>query len=60
MPAADQSFADAVQRAGNVVFGEGVTKARAGKNGQPPFALEGTNVYRAVARRSPPGSGTCR
>ena len=32
------------QRAGNVVFGEGVTKARAGKNGQPPFALEGTNV----------------
>ena len=38
-----------MQRAGNVVFGEGVTKARAGKNGQPPFALEGTNVYAPFA-----------
>ena len=41
----DQLFADAIQRAGNVVLGEGLTKTRAGKNGQPPFALEGTNVY---------------
>lgn len=42
--AADQAFADAVHRAGNVVFGEGITDARAGKNGQPPFAVSGTDV----------------
>jgi adenylate cyclase len=48
-PADDQAFTDAIQRAGNVVLGVGVTKTRAGKNGQPPFALEGTSVYKPFA-----------
>ena len=35
-----------------MVFGEGVTKATPGKNGQPPFALEGTNVYEPFAKNA--------
>jgi adenylate cyclase len=46
----DQAFAASVQRAGNVVFGAGVTKARPGSNGQPPFALAITGVYAPFAK----------
>ena len=58
-PAADQSFADAVQRAGNVVFGESIRSAHDGQNGQPPFA---TKVRQSSScwRSKRPGSGTCR
>ncbi|MEX1006573.1 MAG: adenylate/guanylate cyclase domain-containing protein [Acidimicrobiia bacterium] len=51
-PAGDDAFAAAVKQAGNVVFGEGVTNAISGKNGRPPLALEGTNVYDKFAENA--------
>jgi adenylate cyclase len=51
-PAGDADFAAAVARAGNVIFGDSVTKARAGENGRPPEALEETGVYEELARGS--------
>ena len=58
-PADDDAFAAAIQRAGDVVFGEGVSDETAGKNGAPPLARSGT----ASTSRSwptPPAWGTCR
>jgi adenylate cyclase len=43
-PADDAAFAQAIERAGNVVLGEGVTKFKAQKGG-PPVAEEVTGIY---------------
>jgi adenylate cyclase len=51
-PADDDAFAAAVNKAGNVIFGEGVTRATPGKNGRPPLALEGTNVFEKFAENA--------
>jgi adenylate cyclase len=48
-PAGDAEFAAAVQRAGNVIFGDSVTKALPGKNGHPPEALDKTGVLESLA-----------
>jgi adenylate cyclase len=49
-PSDDAAFAAAIERDGNVVLGEAVTKARAGKKGLPPLALVGTGVYEEFAK----------
>ena len=47
---ADQAFADAVQRAGNVVFGEGVTKARRGEERSASVRARRHERLRALRR----------
>ncbi len=68
-PPDDEAFAQSIERAGNVVLGEGITKFKSQKGGLPPLAVEGTGVYEefakvaagARARTGQPGSrGRCR
>jgi adenylate cyclase len=55
-PAGDAAFAAATARAGNVIFGDGIEKAEAGKKGRPPLALEETGVLQEL-RDSAAGIG---
>jgi adenylate cyclase len=51
-PEGDAAFAAAVGRAGNVIFGNGIDKARPGEDGRPPFAESETGVLQELASNS--------